>query len=78
MNRRLIMQNQSISKLEDAFRQERERCRTYRLKYNEAMISLRRKEEEKERLERNLAEIREKYQFFVDSADHNLNDWLIR
>lgn len=61
MNRRLILQNQSISKLEDAFRLERERCKTYRMKYNEAMISLRRKEEENERLERHLTEIKEKY-----------------
>lgn len=72
------MQNQSIVKLEEAFKQERERCRTYRLKYNEAMIGLRRKEEENERLERNLADVKEKYQFFVNSADQNFNDWLIR
>lgn len=72
------MQNQSIVKLEEAFRQERERCRMYRMKYNEAMLGLRRKEEENERLERNLADIKEKYQFFVDSAHQNLNDWLTR
>lgn len=78
MNSKIGIQNITLQHLQDNFLLERQKAKNFRLKYHEAMLELRKKEEEKESLERKLKDSFERCNFLTSESQIQMKDWVSR